>query len=703
MSAGASAGQESLRQLALASRHEQAAKEAREAAGRYNAASVSEKRVARVLAPLSAAGYHFLPDRQWPGSRTAQVDLIMVGPGGVFIVDTKWWKDVVIAAGRVFRDQDDVTDEFDNLADLAFGAEGAFGAVGLAPGEVRPVVVLAGRKGVKATIGTVDIVGEEDVLRHIASRGTRLTSLQVDTVLRVALTHFPVLGAPQPVNTALPEPVMEALAADIDEGELLSTDEVNSALLEGLLASPVEDWMTFLHPDQTKLIRRNFNGPSRIRGSAGTGKTVIGLHRAAYLARSRPGKVLVTTYVRTLPAVLSSLMERMAPEVHGNVEFMGVHQFAHRTLSERGIRVNTNPAKANAAFRSAWFEVGAQGALAAIEPKDRYWREEIDHVIKGRGMTSFETYADSARVGRRRRLTMEQRREVWALYRAYEDRLRAAGINDFADQILLAANSLRDDPLPGYSAVIVDEAQDLSCAMVGMLYSLVGDGADGFTLIGDGQQSIYPGGYTLAEVGISLAGRGVVMDTNYRNTAEILAFADAMIAGDQFTDIEGTDQRADSTKEVPRHGNAPIVIRSETPIDHDRSMVKHVREVVSEVGTSFGDIGILALTNATVELISRACRDAGIPTIELEKYDGHPVDAVKIGTVKRAKGLEFKQVLVPRLRAAQLYSNVRGEHQDGSQPVAANDILRERDERDRRELYVAMTRARDGLWVGVLG
>jgi superfamily I DNA/RNA helicase len=385
--------------------------------------------------------------------------------------------------------------------------------------------------------------------------------------------------------------------------------------------------------------------------------------------------------------------------VSENVEFMGVHQFAHRILSERGIRIKTDIRKANAAFRSAWFEVGASGPLGTIDSKDRYWREEIDHVIKGRGMTSFEAYADSARIGRRRRLTTEQRREVWALYRAYENRLRNDGINDFADQILLAAESLRNDPMTDYSAVIVDEAQDLSCAMVGMLYSLVGDSPDGFTLIGDGQQSIYPGGYTLAEVGISLAGRGVVMDTNYRNTAEVLAFADAMIAGDQFTDIEGTDQRADSTKAVPRHGDAPVVSHSKSVDAHDLEMVTRIRGVASEVGTSFGDIGILALTNATVDLLSRACRSAGIPVIELEKYDGNTVDAVKVGTIKRAKGLEFKQVLVPRLRAEQLYSN-KQIAQASSPPT--NDILRERDERDRRELYVAMTRARDGLWVGVI-
>src|SRR5690606_18530042 len=131
----------------------------------------------------------------------------------------------------------------------------------------------------------------------------------------------------------------------------------------------------------------------------------------------------------------------------------------------------------------------------------------------------FGQYADLLRTGRGYRLTLDQRREVWHLYETYDAELRAQGVCDFADAILLAEGELRREPLTDpYSAVIVDEAQDLSCAMVRMLHGLVGEAPDAFTLIGDGQQSIYPGGYTLAELGISLAGRGVVMDVNYRNT-----------------------------------------------------------------------------------------------------------------------------------------------------------------------------------------
>ncbi len=692
MSAGESARLEGERQLALAAAHEREAIASRSKAGNFMAAAESEKRIARLLAPLTAHGHFLLPDRQWPGSRRAQVDLVVVGPSGVFIVDTKWWKDVMVAGGRVFRDQDDVTDEFEGLADLAYGTEAALAAVGLAPGEVKSVVVLAGRKGIQESVGSVDVVGEADIVRYIVRRGHRMTESQVSTVLGAALQHFPVVGAPAPVAAVVREPVLEAAPSHIDVDSLMTEQEVNDVLLEGLLAEPIEEWMAFLHPDQAKLVRRSFNGPARIRGAAGTGKTVVGLHRAAYLARAKPeGKILFTTFIRTLPDVMRNTLERMAPEVVDRVEFRGVYEFAGSVLSERGINSKLDSKRMKTAWWDAWR--AASAPLKLIDSKPDYWEEEITHVIKGRGLTQFEQYADSARIGRKRRLTIDQRRSVWALYREYEQQLEKQGVHDFADRILATERTLREQPLEGYSAVIVDEAQDLSCAMVRMLWSLVGDEPDAFTLIGDGQQTIYPGGYTLAEAGISLAGRGVVLNVNYRNTAEILQAAARIVDGDEFTDIEGADQLGDGTQRVSRHGTPPVFARFTTDAAHHEALVAHVRSVTREVGTGIGDVAVLCRTNAGVAAATRALATASLPTVQLKDYAGVPVEAVKVGTIKRAKGLEFKQVLLPRVDESLLTpSAVRDP--DGS------ESLLERHERDRRELYVGMTRARDGVWVG---
>ena len=447
MTAGGSARLEAERQLALASAHEAEALLARERAENFRAASVSEKRTVEALAPLVTHGDHLVVDRKWPGSRTAQVDLVVVGPSGVFIVDSKFWHEVTVAAGHIFRGQADVTDEFDGLAELAWKTEAALAEVGLAPGEVHAVAVFTGKKGVSGTVNTVDLVGDADIARYIARRNGRLTPAMVDTVHREVLDFFPHVSAPAPVALTIPEPVLESRQVELDIAELPSADEIRAELLDAMLAPPVEEWMAFLHPDQAKLVRRSFNGPSRIRGAAGTGKTVVGLHRAAYLARSRTGKVLVTTFVKTLPPVLGSLLARMAPEVADRVEFLSVHKLARRILDERGVTVRLDSRKAGDAFKAAW--IAAAPALSAIVPERDYWQEEVESVIKGRGFTRFEQYADCARVGRRRQLGVDQRRAVWELYQDYETRLRASGTHDFADLVLLAEKELAREPLAG--------------------------------------------------------------------------------------------------------------------------------------------------------------------------------------------------------------------------------------------------------------
>ncbi len=330
------------------------------------------------------------------------------------------------------------------------------------------------------------------------------------------------------------------------------------------------------------------------------------------------------------------------------------------------------------------------GFSADIDPNMQYWKEEVLSVIKGRGLTRFDQYAELSRAGRRRPLSIDSRKAVWGLYCEYNVALRESGIHDFADVILLAEKSLRANPLDDYSAVIADEAQDLSCSMIRMLHAIVGDRPDGLNLIGDGQQTIYAGGYTLAEADVKISGRGVVMTTNYRNTVEIAEFAASMVLGDEFMDIEGERSRPDVATEVVRHGSRPRVSRFNSHDGHDRSLVAQVQALIAS-GVSGGDIAVLTQTTFVAREVRDALSEACILCMDLVDYDGQTTSAVKVGTIKRAKGLEFKQVLVARASAALLETAW----------ISTDDAEAERRELDRRELYVAMTRARDGVWVGV--
>lgn len=661
----------------------------------FGIAARSEAELDLALRPIEASGYTILADRKWPGGTRSQVDFVVVGPAGVFIVDAKDWRDVAVAdlgdGPRVFQGQDDVTDRFDNLARLAAECRRDLADVGLAPGEVHALAVFTNRSDLRSSVRGVEILSLKDAARYITGRHDRLDSAQVRLVLEAVDLHFPpylIRESAVAIHPALDLPA----APDEDDVALFSTDEINDIVVRGVMREPIESWMSFLHPEQARLITRSFNGPSRIRGAAGTGKTVVGLHRAAHLARTLPGKILVTTYVKTLPEVLSSLLARLAPEIVHKVEFVNVHAFALRTLRAANVRVPLKAELIDQAFNLSWVRAGKRSSLVKFDPKagPGYWKDEIASVIKGRGLRTLDEYQACSRAGRTRRLTPLNRADVWRLFEAYEAELARMQIWDFEDVVNNASALIGTVHGSTYSAVIIDEAQDLSCSMVRMLHKLVGDAPDAFNLIGDGQQSIYPGGYTLTELGISITGRGSVMSRNYRNTAEIASYASSIVAGDEFADIEGVPLTIDSA-EFTRHGTQPRVIQYASADEHDRRLVMWIRDLLAS-GESLGDIAVLALYSRQVQSLTRTLAAARLPHISLSDYSGRPVDAIKVGTVKRAKGLEFKQVLLahaPRSLLLPAGSDANRADSDGA------------DELTRRELYVAMTRARDGLWVGV--
>jgi hypothetical protein len=109
---------------------------------------------------------------------------------------------------------------------------------------------------------------------------------------------------------------------------------------ETALERPWEEWLVFLHPTQRGAAERNFNGPARVSGSAGTGKSVVAMHRAAYLARlSTGGRLLLTTFSKTLASRLSDGMDKLlgaASEARRRVEVLHLHEYAKSRLDRRG-------------------------------------------------------------------------------------------------------------------------------------------------------------------------------------------------------------------------------------------------------------------------------------------------------------------------------------------------------------------------------
>jgi hypothetical protein len=468
--------------------------------------------------------------------------------------------------------------------------------------------------------------------------------------------------------------------------------------LATVLTKPIEDWMIFLHPDQVRLTERPFAGPARVRGAAGTGKTVVALHRARHLADTYQGKVLFTTYVTNLPPVYEELYRRLAPGDPDGVEFINLHKWAYRFLAAHGQRPNIDLGAADRAYREAWREIVTPGTVIADRGyPPSYYKEEIDWVIKGRGLRALDGYLALSRTGRGTGLREAHRRVVWKLHEAYQRNLARAGTDDFND-VLLRALTLVEEGRLGEPcvAVVIDEAQDLTEVGIRLAYALAGgDKRDGLFLVGDGQQSVYPGGYSLAQVGIDVVGRSTVLRVNYRNTRQILEAA-WRVTGDQpFDDLD--EDLADARREVvvTRDGPEPRFEAFSDVSEHDTALVAAIDDAATTPGVGPGDLAVLVPTNRLVGDYERAIRGLGYDTVKLQQYDGTPTDRVKVGTFQRAKGLEFKWVFLPRLEPSTLGEQRRFNEDDAAYSERI-DLL-------RRQLFVAMTRARDQLWGGWVG
>ena len=360
--------------------------------------------------------------------------------------------------------------------------------------------------------------------------------------------------------------------------------------------------MTWLHPRQARLVAQRWSGPARIRGAAGTGKTVVALHRAKHLAASGK-RVLFTSFVRTLPAVHQQLFARLAPDVPGRVEFVGLHAWARRLLASRGVRLDLSDGRT--CFNLAWSHVGRGSVLDDLSVPRDYWREEITSVIKGRGITAYDDYAALTRVGRRTALQPVHREAVWRLFLEYE-RLRVErGQHDFADLLLLALESVQASPVtPAYDAVIVDEVQDLSCVGLRLLHALVGDAPDGLLLVGDGQQAVYPGGFTLVEAGVSVVGRSRVLDRNYRNGSAIVAAALSVVAQDVYDDLEADPFSGAREVDVERSGGRVIRAVAASASEQAAALVAAIA-AECERGARLGDLAVLCPSNAEVSPLAR--------------------------------------------------------------------------------------------------
>lgn len=465
--------------------------------------------------------------------------------------------------------------------------------------------------------------------------------------------------------------------------------------LEALLAAPLERWRVFLHPSQRKLVERDWAGPAKVTGGAGTGKTVVAMHRAARLARqfsALPGKpVVFTTFTKTLADDIQQHLELLCtPQELEKILVVNLDQWASTVLRRFGYKPEL--LYDESARRNYW-----QAAMAAMpasaDLSQHFMRAEYERVVLPQGCETVEDYMRASRVGRGGQLGRAIRKSIWPVFAEYRALLHAANLREPEEAFRDARRLLSTQSTElGIRSMVIDEAQDISPAAFELIRGAVPPAANDLFIVGDAHQRIYRHKVVLSRVGIEVRGRSRSLKVNYRTTDEIRCWACAQLEGCSIDDLDGNLDTLRGYRSLT-HGDKPDTIESKShqeDLDHIKSILKQL----SGDSIEPRQVCIAARTNDDVDIITEGLKRAGIPTLRLERAtsDDPTVPGVRIATMHRIKGLEFEVVIIAAYKGSAKYAEMFARDEDAG-------VSDETEMAERSLLHVAATRAKRHLFV----
>lgn len=459
--------------------------------------------------------------------------------------------------------------------------------------------------------------------------------------------------------------------------------------LERALDFPWDKWTVFLHPGQRELVARDYTGPARVSGSAGTGKTIVALHRAVHLARSAPERrVLLTTFSDTLADALGARLRRLTSGEPRLAERIDVH-----SLPAIGLRLHrAHIGQAKIASRGEIRELLAQAAQAVPGHKFgmSFLVAEWEQVVDAWRLRRWEEYRDVTRLGRRTRLSEAQREILWAIFERVQDGLNARGEITEAELFHALAGAVAATGKTPFDAAVVDEAQDLSPAQLRFLAALTGGHANALFFAGDLGQRIFQQPFSWKSLGIDIRGRSRSLRVNYRTSHQIRSQADRLL-GTEVIDADGNrESRADT---VSVFNGPPPVVRSLGTEAEEAGAVAASISGWMKAGVAAHEIGLFVRSDAELGRARAAVEEAGVPFRVLDDHVETASGHVSVGTMHLAKGLEFRAVAVMACDDEVIPLQQRIE------AVGDDADLKEVYDTERHLLYVACTRARDHLLV----
>jgi mRNA-degrading endonuclease RelE of RelBE toxin-antitoxin system len=459
--------------------------------------------------------------------------------------------------------------------------------------------------------------------------------------------------------------------------------------LERALEYPWEKWTIFLHPEQQKLVKKDYNGPARVSGSAGTGKTIVALHRAVFLAQNNPdARILLTTFSEALANALRTKLRRLTSNEPRLGERLEVH--AIKALGERLYEKHFGCAQLASRDIVRKILIDAANKVGGHKFNTHFLLTEWEEVVDAWQLETWEAYRDVKRLGRKTRLPETQRSVLWSIFKAVSKQLRIKKLRTYSGLFSCLAVQLAKRKYPPYEFTVVDESQDVSVAQLRFLSTLGADRPNSLFFAGDLGQRIFQQPFSWKSLGVDIRGRAKTLRINYRTSHQIRMLTDHLL-GPEVSDVDGNTEVRRGTISV-FNGPAPDIFILENTDAETQKVCSWISERINE-GVLPHEIGVFVRSEEQLSRPKDAVDAAKLRYKVLDEHveiiGGH----VSISTMHLAKGLEFRAVAVMACddEIIPLQSRI--------ETVSDDTDLEEVYNTERHLLYVACTRARDYLLV----
>jgi superfamily I DNA/RNA helicase/mRNA-degrading endonuclease RelE of RelBE toxin-antitoxin system len=459
--------------------------------------------------------------------------------------------------------------------------------------------------------------------------------------------------------------------------------------LERALDYPWERWMVFLHPAQRDIVESDYSGPARVSGSAGTGKTIVALHRSVFLARSNlEARILLTTYSDMLANALQTrlgLLVGNEPRVAERIEVRSIGE-----VGQRLYRAHAGVPRIASRDVIEGYLLEASDAIGPHKFRPHFLLAEWEQVVDAWQLGSWDDYRDVRRLGRKTRLPEQQRAILWSIFERVGERLSQEGlVTEYGIFTRLAELVAQKDGRP-YDFVVVDEAQDMGVAHLHFFAALAGDRPNGLFFAGDLGQRIFQQPFSWRALGVDIRGRSRNLQVNYRTSHQIRESADRLLDPEQ-TDADGNTETRAGTISV--FNGAPPTIRVLDDEDAEVDAVAEWLRGLAGEELAPEELAVFVRSEAEIERAARAVGAAGLEVALLDEKVRTTKGAVSVSTMHLAKGLEFRAVAVMACDDEVVPSQERIE------TIVDDADLEDVYKTERHLLYVACTRARDHLLV----